>query len=190
MFIEESLFEGERICLAPIDRENDASVESKWAQDGEYLRLLNLEPALPAPAERIKKRYESIEKEVEQDKNLFYFTIRLRTDDRLIGFARIYRIGWAMQYGSAQLGIGDAGERGKGYGSEALELLLRYAFGEINLFRVEASIPEYNPVALHLFRKAGFSEEARLRQALYRNGRRWDTFYLGLLAEEWRDNHG
>jgi len=177
MFIEKSLFEGEKICLAPIDRENDAGFELKWAQDGSYLRLLNPDPALPASAERIKKHYERSEKEVGQDKNLFYFTIRLRPDDRLIGFARLYGIGWAMRYGSVQLGIGDPGARGKGYGSEALNLLLRYAFGEINLFRLEVNIPEYNLVALQMFRKAGFSEEARL------------IGFTGLWIADWNHRH-
>jgi len=190
MDIKDSLFEAEHICLAPIQPEKDAAVEALWTQDSQYMRLLNREPAQPGSPELMKKYYESIEKAAEGDGNLFYFTIRLRLDDRLIGFARIYWIQWAMGHASLQLGIGDPGQRGKGYGREALSLLLRYAFAEINLFRLSAGVPEYNPVALRLFQRAGFVEEACQREALYRDGRWWDLVIFGLLSDEWSENNG
>lgn len=186
MDIKESLFEGKFICLAPIHPEKDAEIESRWTHDAEYLRLLSREPARPLSPDMVKKRYEAIEKEVDDDGDLFYFTIRLRPDDRLIGFARIYWIIWTLGSGFIQFGIGDPEQRGKGYGGEALSLLLRYAFCELNLFSLIASVPEYNPVALHLFQKAGFVEEVRLRQALYRDGRRWDVVSMGMLRDEYR----
>jgi RimJ/RimL family protein N-acetyltransferase len=190
MNLNKPLFEGEGVSLAPIDREKDAEIEARWTQDAAYLRLLGTEPALPSSPERIRKRYETIEKEVEQERNHFYFTIRLRPDDRLIGFIRLYWIEWAMSYGSIQLGIGEAAERGKGYGAQALELMLRYAFSELNLYRLNAVIQEYNQPALRLFQKAGFVEEVCQRQALYKDGRRWDRIMLGMLRDEWRVRHG
>lgn len=189
MNLEKSLFVGQYICLAPIDPEKDAGIEAKWTQDAEYQRLLGADPALPASPERVTKLYESVEKEVEQDGNHFYFTIRLLPDDRLIGFIRLYWIEWAMGNGSIQLGIGDPSERGKGYGSQALGLMLRYTFSELNLYRLSASVQEYNQSALHLFQKAGFIEEVRQCQALYRDGRRWDRIIMGLLGDEWRVRH-
>jgi RimJ/RimL family protein N-acetyltransferase len=190
MDIKDSLFEAEHICLAPIQPENDAVIEAQWTQDSRYLRLLSREPARPSSPEMVRKHYESIEKRVEEDGNLFYFTIRLRCDDRLIGFARISWIQWTMGRASLQLGIGDPEQRGKGYGREALGLLVRYAFAELNLFHLGAGIPEYNPVAVHLFQRAGFSEEACQRQALYRDGRRWNLLIYGLLKDEWSEDNG
>jgi len=189
MTIHTSLFEGEHICLAPIETDKDAEIQAKWTESAEFLRLLSTEPAIPASPEAVKKRYEAIEKKMETDRNLFYFTIRLRPDDRLIGFAQIYWIEWAGGYARLQLGIGLPDERGKGYGSEALRLLLRYAFSELNLFRLDAIVGEDNLAAMRLFQKAGFVEEVRQRQALYRDGRRWDLIGLGLLKEEWSASH-
>jgi RimJ/RimL family protein N-acetyltransferase len=190
MDIRDSLFEAEHICLAPIQPEKDALVEAQWTQDAQYLRLLDTEPARPSSPELIKKRYEAIEEEAEKDGRLFYFTIRLRQDDRLVGFARLDVMQWAMAYASIQLGIGDPQQRGKGYGCEALKLLLRYAFSELNLFHLDAAVPEYNQVALHLFQRAGFVKEVCQRQGLYRDGRRWDLLYLGLLKDEWSNKNG
>jgi RimJ/RimL family protein N-acetyltransferase len=185
MKINEPLFVAEAICLAPIDHEKDAEIESRWTHDAEYMRLISLEPALPQSAAQLKKRYEKIEKEQDEKKNLFYFTLRMRADDRLVGFARLYWIEWSNAGGFIQLGIGDPNDRQHGYGTQTLRLLLRYAFDELNLYRLTAIVPEYNPVALHLFSKAGFVEEVRQRKALNRDGRRWDLLHLGILHEEW-----
>jgi RimJ/RimL family protein N-acetyltransferase len=185
MKISESLFVAENICLAPIDHEKDAEIESRWTHDAEYLRLLSLEPALPQSATQLKKRYEKIEKDQNEKKDLFYFTVRMRSDDRLVGYARLYWIEWSNAGGFIQLGIGDPSDRRHGYGTEVLRLLLRYAFDELNLYRLTAVIPEYNPVALRLFSQAGFVEEVRRRKALERDGRRWDVIHLGILHDEW-----
>lgn len=185
MDIGTSLFEGKSICLAPIDHDKDAEIESRWTHDPEYLRLLNTEPARPASPAQIKKRNEAIEKDAEENKNLFHFTIRMRADDRLIGFARIQWIEWTHGNGWVKMGIGSPSDRGQGYGSEALRLLLRYAFAELNLHRVSLDTFEYNPRAIRSYEKAGFKIEGRVRQLLNRDGRRWDVIYMGILREEW-----
>lgn len=190
MDIKDSLFEAEHICLASIQPEKDAIVEVQWSRDSQYLRMLDREPARPGSPEQIKKRYEAIEKEVEEAGNLYYFTIRLRTDDRLVGFARLYWILWTMGRASIQLGIGDPQLRGRGYGGEALSLLVRFAFSELNLAYLSAAIPAYNPAALRLFQRAGFAEQACQRQALNRDGLRWDLMIFGLLKDEWSGNNG
>ena len=68
----------------------------------------------------------------------------------------------------------------------ALSMLLRYAFHELNLYRVSISVGEDNPRAPAFFKRFGFTEEVRRRQALLRLGRRWDMIHLGLLQEEWQ----
>jgi RimJ/RimL family protein N-acetyltransferase len=185
MDLKTSLFTGQKICLAPIDYEKDPEFESKWTHDAEYMRMLYLEPMRPLTPTQIKKKYEKIEKKMAESKSLLYFTIRCLEDDRLIGFVRLYWIEWTNGNGIIEIGIGDSKDRRQGYGSEAIKLLLRYAFAEMNLFRLAAIIPEYNQVALHVFAEAGFVEEVRRRQALNRDGRRWDLIHLGILREEW-----
>jgi RimJ/RimL family protein N-acetyltransferase len=66
-------------------------------------------------------------------------------------------------------------------------MLLRFVFAELNLFRISAAVPEYNEGAIALFKKFGFVEEVRRRQALDRDGRRWDMLVFGLLKDEWQD---
>lgn len=185
MKIEEPLFVSKHVCLAPIDHDQDPEIESRWTHDGEYLQLVSMEPARPLSPAQLREKYEKIEKEIEESKSLYYFTIRMRTDDRLIGFSKLYWIEWSSGTGFVELGIGDEGDRCKGFGTEALNMLLRYAFAELNLHRLTALVPDYNIAAKRLFGKCGFVEEVRRRQALDRFGQRWDLLHLGILSREW-----
>lgn len=190
MKIQDPLFEGESICLGAIHHETDADIEARWTEDPIYMRMLSPQPFRPASAAQIKKRYEAIEKEIEESRSLFYFTIRGKDDDRLIGFVRLFWVDWTNGGGHIQIGIGDANDRQRGYGMQALRLVLNYAFSELNLYRLSAIVPEYNPVALHVFHKLGFIEEVRRREAYVRDGKRWDAIHLGLLRNEWQVQNG
>jgi RimJ/RimL family protein N-acetyltransferase len=64
--------------------------------------------------------------------------------------------------------------------------VLRYSFEELNLHRVSVSVAGDNERAIRFFERAGFVVEAQRRQALHRDGRRWDLLIMGLLKEEWQ----
>lgn len=183
--IQTQLFDAQDIRFGPIDHEAHPEIESKWTHDAEYMRLMEIKPVRPLSPFLVKKQYESVEKNMDEDKNLFYFTIRARADDRLIGKAVVEWIEWTNGNGWLKLGIGAPEDRRKGYGSQALRLLLRFAFAELNLFRVSALVPEYNEGAARLFQKFGFVEEIRRRKALNRDGSLWDLMAFGLLRSEW-----
>ena len=185
--IQTQLFEGADIRFGPMDYEKDPETESKWTHDAEFMRLYDITPVRPLSAAMVKKQYEKLEKQVEEDKNLYYFAIRSRQDDRLIGNAMVHRIEWSNGNGWVRLGIGAPEDRRKGYGTQAMRMLLRFAFAELNLFRVTAAVQEYNEGAVALLKKFGFTEEVRRRKALDRDGRRWDIVLFGLLNDEWRN---
>jgi RimJ/RimL family protein N-acetyltransferase len=183
--IQTQLFDARDIRFGPIDHEAHPEIESRWTHDAEFMRLMEIKPVRPLSPAMVRKQYESIEKQMEEDKNLFYFTIRARADDHLIGKAAVEWIDWPNGNGFLRLGIGAAEDRRRGYGSQALRLLLKYAFGELNLYRVTAVVPAYNEGAIRLFKKFGFVEEVRRRKALDRDGELWDLVSFGLLRSEW-----
>ncbi|NJN79305.1 MAG: GNAT family N-acetyltransferase [Anaerolineales bacterium] len=185
--LQTQLFEAKDVRFGPIDHETHPDVESKWTHDAEFMRLMELKPIRPLSAAMVKKHYEAIEKEMEEDRNLYYFTIRAREDDRLIGKAVVEWIDWTNANGFIRLGIGEAQDRRKGYGSQALSMLLRFAFSELNLYRVTAVVPAYNENAIRLFQKFGFMEEVRRRKAIQRDTEFWDLVSFGLLNDEWRE---
>ncbi|MEL7657044.1 MAG: GNAT family protein, partial [Bacillota bacterium] len=73
---------------------------------------------------------------------------------------------------------------------EALRLLLRYAFDELNLYRVQLTVFSYNPGAIRLYEKLGFVREGVFREAVHRDGARHDMILYGLLRREWEANRG
>src|SRR6185503_12194815 len=83
--IQTQLFEGQDIRFGPIDHEKDAEIESKWTHDSDFMRMMEVAPARPMSAALVKKQYEKLEKQIEENKNLYYFAIRAREDDHLIG---------------------------------------------------------------------------------------------------------
>jgi len=185
MAIEQQLFEGNDIRLGPIDFEKDPEVESRWTHDLSYMRMLGRELARPLSQAQLKKKYEAIEKGMEEH-NLIYYTIRRKEDGGLLGFIRLDWIEWSHGAAQLKMGIGDAQERGKGIGSQTLRLFLRFAFEELNLYRLTATVGEDNPGGVEFFKKFGFVEEVRRRKALLRDGQTYDLLMLGLLREEWR----
>ena len=190
MSIDTQLFEGKLIRLGPINHEKDPEVESRWTHDLALMRALSRQPALPLSTAQMKKKYEAIEKEVDESKKLFHFTIRSREDDQMLGFTRIEWIEWTHGTCSLKIAIGDLLERNKGFGSDALQLLMRFAFSELNLYRLSVVVGDDNQAGLRFFKRHGFVEEVRRRKSLLRDGQTWDLIHLGLLREEWQAMQG
>lgn len=103
----------------------------------------------------------------------------------MIGFAELDGIQWNHQNAWIGIGLGDRANWGKGYGRGAMELILKFAFHELNLHRVQLTVFNYNERAVSPYKKLGFVQEGVLREYLSRDGRRYDMLMYGLLRSEW-----
>jgi RimJ/RimL family protein N-acetyltransferase len=183
--LQSELFKGDLVHLTAEEPKILSEAFAKWRRDAEYVRLLDNDPASLWSAQKTK---EWLEKDYEKDPDdlkFFFWGMRTLDDERLIGFISLSGIQW--NHGDAFVGIG-IGERdcwGKGYGTDAMRIVLRYAFRELNLQRVSLGVFEYNPRAVSSYKKAGFSVEGIMREHLNRDGRRWDLYFMGILREEW-----
>lgn len=87
---------------------------------------------------------------------------------------------------NAMIGVGIAMEwRGRGYGGEAVDWVLDWGFGRLGLHRIWLAAFEYNERACRLYRKLGFVEEGREREAVLYERRWWDMVRFGMLEGEW-----
>jgi RimJ/RimL family protein N-acetyltransferase len=181
--IDAAVFENEQIRLVAVDPERAAPLFARWGRDAEYARQLDSEPPRLWSAKAIQ---EWIKKEQEKGSlRDLVFLIESVKEDKPIGFVALDGIQWSHGEAWLGIGIGERASRGQGLGTEAVRLVLRYAFTELNLHRVSLSVFEYNPRALRAYEKAGFRVEGRARGALKRDGRRWDLVFMGILVEEW-----
>ncbi|MGA2489637.1 MAG: GNAT family protein [Anaerolineales bacterium] len=179
-----SLYEGRLVRLGPLDHEKDPPVVAGWTHDPLW-RSVQDGVARPLSLEAVRRLLERIEKQMEETKNIFHFTLRLKDDNRLVGLARIFWIDFHNGTGVLNLGIGDAADRRHGYGAEALSLLLRFAFDDLNLHRLSAWPSADALPFIRMIEKAGFKEEGRRREAAFHDGSYWDVILMGLLRSEW-----
>lgn len=177
------LFRSDLVRLTAADLDAAAEAFARWSLDSEYYRLLNSGACHLWSRNKTK---EWLEKDLLSEKpDLYSFMIRTLDSDRLIG--EIGLDGVKYTHGDAFVGIG-LGEHdfwGKGYGTDAMLVLLRFAFTELNLRRVSLDVFEYNPRAVRSYEKVGFVVEGRMRGMLRREGKRWDMIFMGILRKEW-----
>ncbi len=181
--MENNLFTGKLVRLVAEEPQKFAEALHGWHRDTEYWRLMAADPAFPYS---LKSSQKWLEKEVMRDPmESFYFMIRTLEGDRLIGDIGLEGFQWS--HGDAYVGIslGDRASWGHGYGTDAMRIMMRYAFTELNLHRVTLNVFEYNPRASRSYEKVGFSLEGRVRKFLNRDGKRYDLVHMGILREEW-----
>lgn len=174
---DQNLFRGQLIQLTA-SRPGDAEIMSRWSENSEYLRLVDTEYARPRPARDFDDKpdtHEAIE-----------FRMRALSDGRLLGFIALHSIEWNSQTAELSIGIGDPSDWNRGYGTEALRLALRYAFMELNLFRVGLNTIAYNHRAIRAYEKVGFIREGVWRSFGQRDGQRYDVIMMSILRDEWR----
>jgi RimJ/RimL family protein N-acetyltransferase len=166
--------------LAAVNADTDAEIIARWSRDSQFWRLAHTDPAWPTAPAYVKRQLE--DDPIERPR----FAIRTLADDRLIGLIGLYTIFQSQREAFMGIQIGEREYWGKGYGTDALRVLLCYAFDELNLLRVSLSVLDGNERATRSYEKCGFRYEGRERQAWSYDGRRWDELYMGLLREEWQ----
>ncbi|MEW5938062.1 MAG: GNAT family protein [Chloroflexota bacterium] len=182
----QDIFRGELVRLAAVNPEEVAPLFARWNRDSLRGRLLDSEPPILFSDKAIRGW---IEKDQEK-KEYFGFAIRILADDRLVGEVGLGYARFNRHEAFVGIGLGEREDWNKGYGSEAMRLILRFAFLELGLNRVTLSVFDYNPRAKRAYEKAGFREEGRARGALHREGRRWDEIFMGVLRSEWMEQNG
>lgn len=103
--------------------------------------------------------------------------------DRLIGHVAVHGLTLPSRIGTLAILIGPEFQ-GSGYGKEAIEVILRLAFGEMGAHKIELQAWEFNTRALRLYASLGFVEEGRRRAAVFHAGKFYSQVQLGLLADE------
>jgi RimJ/RimL family protein N-acetyltransferase len=107
------------------------------------------------------------------------------TDDgRHIGNVYLRDIDWIARHGELAIFIGKPGDRQKGYGSAALQLLVRHAFVDLGLRRVYLFVLAENGPAIRTYERSGFAVEGTLRRHSFKHGQFMDTVIMGMCLDE------
>ena len=106
----------------------------------------------------------------------------------MIGTANLVNINWKDRNAFHGMMLGDKNIRGKGYGKDTIMAVMRYAFEELGLQRLDGSMIEYNKPSLAVYvGKCGWKEEGRQRNWYFRKNRYWDKILVGVTRQDYLD---
>ena len=174
------MLRGERVTLRATTRE-DLACLTRFENDLGFVLAGGGDPPEPVPLERLQRDFDREISDPPEGKIEF----AIEADGAYIGRCGLYNIDRTARHAELGIGIGDGEYRGRGYGREAVGLLLDYAFRLRNLRRVWLEVHAANERGIRAYRACGFVEEGRMREHVWLGGRYADDVIMGVLRDEW-----
>lgn len=174
------IIRGEKVYLRAPER-SDIDDFVRWFNDADTLRYLSMRGPMGHAAE--ERWFDGMLER--QGKRDYLFVICLLADGRAIGTTGLHEVD--QEGGTAAFGIaiGEKDEWDKGYGTDALNAIADFGFGELRLERLWLDVYQGNDRAIRSYEKAGFAREGTMRGALFRLGELVDVHRMSLLRDEW-----
>lgn len=168
---------GEKCYLSPIDIDDHVKY-TEWVNDMEVAAGM----IFAAKQLTVEKEKQVLEVLANKDYN---FAIIDKESDELIGNTGFPKIDYINRTGEVGIFIGNKEYWGNGYGTEALKLLLDFGFNILNLNNISLRVYSYNKPAISCYKKVGFKEAGRLREAKIIAGEKHDEIIMDILAAEY-----
>jgi len=167
---------GKNIYLSPRTVE-DAEQYTKWMNDFNTTDYLGRSHNIMT----LEKEKEFLEKHIGDEAT---FNIVTLDNDKLIGTISLENLDHINRRGTLGIFIGDEIEREKGYGTEAIRLILDYGFNYLNLNNINLDVMEFNERAKACYKKCGFVETGRRRKSEFLDGKYYDRIRMDILKDE------
>jgi diamine N-acetyltransferase len=173
------MLKGGKVTLRAMEREDLKSLHDLHHKNIDLV-IMGYGYWEPRSLAHYEKRFE---KDLDGDHEIAWFAIE--ADGKVIGDAGLH--GLERKEGVAEMGIGiyDPDYIGKGYGREAIGLLLHWAFRVQNWRRIWLTTAAVNERAIRAYLACGFTEEGRLREHIFHDGEYIDLVEMGMLRSEW-----
>jgi RimJ/RimL family protein N-acetyltransferase len=168
---------GEHVILRAFERE-DAERSYRWMNDPSIVRTLKSRYPIAFQTE-----IEWLDRAMRSNTNERHFAIERKDDRTHIGNASIHEIDWVSRTAWFGLFIGEPTAWNRGFGSDAIRTLVRFAFEEMNLQKLRINVFDYNERAKHVLESQGFVREGHLRREFYREGVLHDILILSIFRD-------
>lgn len=172
---------GERIVLREY-QESDFEHIRKWVNNSQITDKLSDIFLYPHTETQTRGFLDMMMK---GDSNMKGFVIAHKEGLEYIGQIDLISIDWRNRIAEMGIVIGLEEKQGKGYGSEAIKLLLDFVFNTLNLNKMELIVHDYNQPAIKCYKSCGFIEEGRKREKFFYQGRYTDHIHMGILKREY-----
>lgn len=178
------MYNGKKIRLRAYRRE-DMPKAQEFMNDYEMRNLLATGVLYPILLEQEEKWYESLI----STKDNYSFAIETLEDGKYIGGCGINKIDWNSRVITVGIFIGDKDYWGKGYGTDAMRVLVDFIFSQMNMNKIKLNVFSFNKRAMRCYEKCGFKVDGILRQEIFRDGQYYDDIVMSVLFDEWRLGH-
>jgi RimJ/RimL family protein N-acetyltransferase len=168
---------GEHVILRAFERD-DAERCYRWMNDPTIVRTLKSRYPIA-----FQNEMEWLDRAMHASVNERHFAIERRDDRAHIGNASIHDIDWVSRVASFGLFIGEPSAWNRGFGSDAIGTLVRFAFEEMNLQKLHINVFDYNERAKHVLEAHGFVQEGRLAREFFREGTYHDIVILSIFRD-------
>jgi RimJ/RimL family protein N-acetyltransferase len=176
----DALLVGERVRLRGT-REDDLPALARWLMDP-AIRSTQSNIVLPLSEATAREMIAGWSKNDGTDAG---FSIEALDGERLVGHTDLFGGSVKDRHRTVGICIGRP-FLGQGYGTDAMRVLVDYGFRELGLHRIDLTVVAFNARAIAAYRKVGFVEEGRAREAVFHDGQWYDRVSMAILAREWR----
>lgn len=174
------MYTGQLVRLREYKRE-DVVQAQRYLNDPEVKRLL--QPGIPFlyTLEDEHRWFDSMS----ASKETYSFAIETLEDKRYIGGCGLNHIDWKNSVAVVGIFIGDKEYWGRGYGTDAMKVLVKFIFEQMNINKIKLNVYSFNNRAVKSYEKCGFKLEGTLRQEIFRDGKYHDEYVMSILKEEY-----
>ncbi|OGO78666.1 MAG: GNAT family N-acetyltransferase [Clostridiales bacterium GWB2_37_7] len=176
------LFSGQLVNLRAF-RDEDIKPSVDFMNDMEIILNLDDDAPMPQSYETQKEWFEEMRKNKKSYKD-FFWAIETK-DAKFIGGCGVNRMDGKNRLAQVGIFIGNQDYLGKGYGTDAMKVLLEFLFEEYNVNKVKLLVFDYNKRAIKSYEKCGFQTEAIYRDSVFRYGKYQDMRSMAILKEEY-----
>lgn len=170
---------GDKLYLRGLERPDLEGGYFDWLNDREVTKFLD-SGVFPNNVDKMEEYYRNIA----LSPNNIMLAIIDKESDKHIGNIKVGPINWVTRVASLGIMIGDKEFWGKGCGTEAIRLVVDYAFTRLNLHKVTAGIAAIHQASIKAFQKAGFEIEGQAKSQFFLDGKYYESLYLGITKED------
>jgi RimJ/RimL family protein N-acetyltransferase len=172
--------EAKNILLCSMLKEDFGPTMENWLHDKDVTKYLS-RGTFPSHPELLNQEFER----TSNQQTDIQLAILDRETKAYIGVVGLHSLNWLSRHAEFRILIGNKDFWGKGYGTEACQLMVAYGIEALNLNKVWLGVNTANRRAYDSYIKAGFKAEGVLRQELYRNNQYYDIARMSILRDEY-----
>jgi len=173
------MLRGSKVYLSEYSKD-ELKLVKDLINDWDIQEYLNPDTIIPLTYEDELEWFESNRKHIEKD---YSFAIRTIEDNIYLGGCGYRNVNYKNRTCYIGIMISNKEFQNKGYGSEALDLLINYIFYEMNLRKIILMVFSNNERAIHVYKKLGFHIEGTLKEQVFRNGKYIDEHIMAKFVD-------